>query len=426
MAEKKLAGIGQYQTVDPAFTPNKAAEKAAMQNLGLTKEYIESRGGVNASGYYGDSWNANLNLTDAEYQAAVRGKTGVEQGKAINAAQEAKQAAYYGTTGDTTGGTTGGVGGGLPGGPMGGAPVASALKTEAQIAAETKAAEQKAERQSAYDLLYSQFAQYGLKSLVEPLKNLITSGASPEEFTIKLRESEPYRKRFGANAERIKKGLTAINEATYLGLEDQYQEIMRNYGLPASYYSKGDLGVQEGFTNLIANDVSAAELEDRVMTAQQRVLNSNPEVLQAIKDFYGDSITNGDILSYTLNPEKGLEDIKRKVTAAEIGGAALAQGLATSAAGAEELAGYGVTKAQAQQGFADVAQMAPRGSALSEIYNEAPYNQATATAEVFGTAGAADATQKRKKLTALEQATFGGQSGLAQGALARNGGGGAF
>jgi hypothetical protein len=70
--------------------------------------------------------------------------------------------------------------------------------------------------------------------------------------------------------------------------------------------------------------------------------------------------------------------------------------------------------------------MAPRGSALSEIYNEAPYNQATATAEVFGTAGAAAATQKRKKLTALEQATFGGQSGLAQGALARNSGAGAF
>jgi len=317
MAEKKLAGVGQYQTVDPAFTPNKAAEAAAIKNLGLTKEQIAERGGVNASGYYGDSWNANLNLTDAEYQAAVRGKVGVEQGKAINAAQEAKQAAYYGTTGGGVAGASGGLSGGLP--ATGSA--AAALKTDAQIAAETRAAEKREERQSAYDLLYSQFNAYGLGSLVTPLKDLIVSGASPSEFTIKLRESEPYKTRFAANAERIKNGLAAIDEATYINLEDQYQNIMRNYGLPAEYYARGPMGTQEGFTKLIANDVSSAELEDRVMIAQQRVLNSNPEVLQAIKDFYGDSITNGDILAYTLNPQKGLEDIKRKVTAAEIGGA---------------------------------------------------------------------------------------------------------
>jgi hypothetical protein len=185
------------------------------------------------------------------------------------------------------------------------------------------------------------------------------------------------------------------------------------------------MGTQSGFNELLAGDVSATELEERLISAQDRVLKSNPEVLDALKKFYP-NIEKGDILAYSLDPKNALKDIQRKVTAAEIGGAALAQGLATSAAGAEELAGFGVTKAQAQQGFADVAQMAPRGSALSEIYNEAPYNQATATAEVFGTAGAAAATQKRKKLTALEQATFGGQSGLAQGALARNSGAGAF
>ncbi len=45
---------------------------------------------------------------------------------------------------------------------------------------------QRGQRQSAYDLLYSQFAEYGLQSLVEPLKNLITEGVSPSEFTLRL------------------------------------------------------------------------------------------------------------------------------------------------------------------------------------------------------------------------------------------------
>jgi hypothetical protein len=309
-----------------------------------------------------------------------------------------------------------GAGGGGGGGNTG--PTGPALKSEAQIAAETAAAERMATRQSAYDLLYSQFAQYGLQALVDPLKNLIVSGASPAEFTIKLRESEPYKKRFAANTQRVAKGLKAIDEATYLGLEDQYQNIMRNYGLPANYYSRGEMGIQEGFTKLIANDVSAVELEDRVMTAQQRVLNANPEVAYALKNFYP-GINNGDILAYALDPQNALTNIKRKVTAAEIGGAALSQGLTTSALGAEELAQYGITKDQAQQGYQTIAGILPRGSQLADIYGEQPYTQATAEAEVFGTQSAADARKRREKLVSLEQASFGGSSGVSQGALGR-------
>ena len=283
-----------------------------------------------------------------------------------------------------------------------------------------------ANAQSAYDLITLELNRMGLSSLVGPLKSLFESGISDgESLRLALSQTPEYRTRFSANDKRIAAGLTALSPAEYLQLEDQYQNVMRNYGLPASYYAKDSTGKQIGFDELLGGDVSATELEERLSAGQERVLKSNPEVLKALKEFYP-GIANGDILAYSLDPKNALKDIQRKVSAAEIGGAALAQGLATSAAGAEELLGYGVTKAQALQGFGDVAQMAPRGSALSEIYNEAPYNQASATAEVFGTSGAAAATQKRKRLTSLEQATFGGQSGLSQGALARNSGAGAF
>ena len=237
------------------------------------------------------------------------------------------------------------------------------------------------ERKSAYDLLYQQFNQYGLGALVEPLKGLITSDASPSEFTIKLRETDAYKKRFAANQARIQKGLTAISEAEYLGLEDQYQNIMRNYGLPESYYTRGEMGTQEGFSKFIANDVSAAELEDRVMTAQNRVINANPEVLASLRTFYPD-INNADILAYTLDPTKGLDAIKRKVTAAEIGGGAMQAGLGITGARAEELGAAGITKQQAQQGFQTVAEVAPRGGQLAAIYGESPYTQQTAEQEV--------------------------------------------
>jgi hypothetical protein len=283
------------------------------------------------------------------------------------------------------------------------------------------AANRRAAGESAYNLLFEQFSQYGLGALVEPLRGFIEEGLSPAEFTIRLRGTDAYKKRFAANAQRVGKGLRALSEAEYIDLEDQYQSIMRNYGLPESYYTRGELGRQEGFEKFIAGDVSAAELEDRIGTAYNRVINANPEVSQALREFYPD-ITNGDILAYALDPDKALTSIKRKVTAAEIGGAAMGQGLATGLSRAEELARFGVTGAQAREGFQAVAGVLPRAQMLGNIYAKqglGEYTQTTAEQEVFGLTGSAEAERKRRKLSELEQAQFAGSSGAAQGALAR-------
>jgi hypothetical protein len=285
-----------------------------------------------------------------------------------------------------------------------------------QTEAANAIAQARAERQSAYDVLLSEFSRYGLSSLVEPLKGFIISGASPAELTIQLQNSDAYKKRFAANADRISKGLSALSPAEYVAVEDQYQNIMRNYGLPTSYYAKDTMGTQAGFQTLLANDVSATELEERVLTAQDRVLKAAPEVSQALKAFYPD-ITNGDILAYTLDPQKGLDSIKRKVTAAEIGGAAIGQGLKTDVTRAEQLAAAGVTKQQAQEGYQTIAEVAPRGEMLSDIYKQSPYGQTQAEQEIFNLAGSAEAAKQRKKLTSLETAAFSGQAGV--GALAR-------
>jgi hypothetical protein len=286
------------------------------------------------------------------------------------------------------------------------------------------------DRQSAYDILYNEFNAYGLGGLVEDIKYLLQSNVSPSQFSIELKNTDAYQNRFAANKDRIKSGLRALSPAEYIGLEDQYQEVMRNYGLPASYYTKDPTGKQAGFEKFLAGDVSALELEDRISTAQKRVINANPEVSAALKQFYPD-ISNGDILAYTLDPSQGLESIKRKVTAAEIGGAAMAQTdamgkpiLTTSEARARELAGYGVDKAAATEGYSAIGAGLQRGSELAAIYKESPYTQATAESEIFKLSGQQEARKQRQKVTGLEKATFGGQSGLTSGALARDRAGG--
>ena len=118
-----------------------------------------------------------------------------------------------------------------------------------------------------------------------------------------------------------------------------------------------------------------------------------------------------------------MNEIKRKVTAAEIGGAAVQAGLTTNLSDAEYLARYGVSKAQAQAGYQTISGYLPRAEQLSSIYGKqvegGPYTQASAEREIFQTPGAAEEARKRQKITSLEQAAFSGSSGLTGGALSR-------
>ena len=374
----------------PAARRKNLESNAKSQNM-TAAEYLASRGGLNlVTGKFGDSYDPTKDLTDAEY-LAVKAQGG-NVGANLNAAANKK-------AGITD------------------VPVSGGATTTTTDAATAAAAADKAARTSAYTILYNEFNKYGLGSLVEDAKNILMGAPSSAEMTLALQNTQAYQDRFSANKDRIKAGLRALSPAEYISKEDAYQNVMRSYGLPASYYTKDLTGKQAGFDKLLANDVSDTELEDRVATAQQRVINSNPEVLKALKQFYPD-INNADILAYALDPQNALTNIKRKVTAAEIGGAALAQGLQAQGGTAESLAGMGVTKAQAQEGYTNVAQMVPAGSKLADIYGQQPYTQQVAEAEVFNAAGAADAATKRKKLTSLEQASFSGSSGV--GALGRD------
>jgi hypothetical protein len=377
---------------------NAAKEAEAISIVG--KEEVERRGGVNAQGYFNDV-PVSQQLTAEEYKSVTKKDGTIDSEAALAILNKKSGGTIGGTLGTGTGtGTSTGTGGaGTP--------------------------EQRAARQSAFDLLKLQFDEYGLGALVEPLRGLIQEGVSPSEFAVRLRQTDPYKKRFAANATRISSGLRALSEAEYINLEDDYQKVMRNYGLPASYYAKGDLGRQEGFEKLIAGDVSMTELEDRISIAQKRVINAAPEVTEALKQFYPD-IKNADILAYTLDPTQGLASIQKKVLAAEIGGAALGAktvsgtALETSAARAEELARYGVTAETAQKGYGAIGGGLERGRQLSSIYQEPDYTQAVAEEEIFNLPGQTEAQQKRKKVIGLEKATFGGQTGVSSGALSQN------
>jgi hypothetical protein len=406
LAEAKALGFESTKGITKEGGMYKFDTSLAPERSGFGSVGVAAPGQVQMTPYYGDVTGA-YRLTQEQFGGAYKAGAGTKNSDELLRIMRQNEIKGLVDSGMSVADATAQIDG--KAGGAGGASGSAGAGTPEQIAA----------RQSAFDLLKLQFDEYGLGALVEPLRGLIQEGISPSEFAVRLRQTEPYKKRFAANAARISKGLRALSESDYINLEDDYQTIMRNYGLPASYYTKGELGRQEGFEKFIGGDVSPAELEERIVTAQKRVLDAAPEVATALKQFYPD-IKNSEILAYTLDPEKGLADIKKKVTAAEIGGAALGAGLTTSLIDAEYLRRYGVTKETAQRGYEIIGGGLERGRQLASIYQQPDYTQAVAEEEVFNLPGQTESQQKRKKIIGLEKAEFGGQSGMTSGALSRD------
>jgi len=288
-------------------------------------------------------------------------------------------------------------------------------KTEAErlaAEAEAKAAqaefEKKFKAENAAISLTALFEKYGLGTLAPKVKELAIAGYSDDTITIQLAETPEYKQRFRANEDRRKKGLSVLSPSQYIGLEDDYRQILRAYGLKS--FDNDDY-----VTQFISNDMSTTELTNRVATAVNRVQNADPAVLATLRSYY--NIADNDLVSYVLDPEKQFPKIERQVQAAEIGAAAGIQGLTAGISVAEQLAAQGVTKAQAQKGYATIAEVLPTTEKLSDIYKGTldEYRQLEAEQEVFNTL--ASAQRKRRALVEREIATFGGASGLSKTSL---------
>ena len=271
-----------------------------------------------------------------------------------------------------------------------------------------------AERRGIFDVLSDRFSKYGLSSLVGKVRDLIINGATEDTITIQLQETPEYQRRFRANQDRIKKGLSVLTPAEYLNMEDAYRQILRSYGL-------NQFDTDDYVSQFISNDISAAELSNRVVNAVQRVRNADPAISQTLREFYG--IGQNDLVAYVLDPNQQLPKIERQISAAEIGTAARRQGIQPGVAVAEQLAAQGVTQAEAQRGYATIADILPTAEKLSGIYGTTldKYGLEEGEQEVFNTL--ASAQRKRQRLIGREAAEFSGQSGISRSALGTSTGG---
>jgi hypothetical protein len=268
----------------------------------------------------------------------------------------------------------------------------------------------------AYALLESVFRDYGLEELVPNIKNYMEKGIGSKQATVELKETQAYKTRFAGNEMRRAAGKNVLDEATYLALENSYDEALRSYGLQ-NYFGIDRKQRNARMAEFIGNDINYPEFKDRIDLAVNRVNRGDPFVKSTLVSFY--NITDNDLVNYFLNPKEGLPILEEKVRTAEIGGVAASFGLRADLTTALGLENLGVTQARAREGYATIAQKLPRGKELSEFYKEEAINYGQGIAEEAEFKGTASAKRAEERLRGREISSFSGGAGTGRTSLTR-------
>jgi hypothetical protein len=285
---------------------------------------------------------------------------------------------------------------------------------------------QQQDRQNIFDAVQAQMTAWGIlipgdpnsQALLNTLKNLAMTGAGSDTVSLALQNSAEYQARFSGNATRIANGLAALSPADYIATEQAYDQILRGAGVPAGYYSSS-----ADKAKLIGADVSASELQSRVDLAKQSISQADPFYTSSLQNLYG--LSSGDMIAHVLDPSAALPLITQQVNSAQIAAEAARAGSGIGLNMAQQLAGQGVTQAQAAQGFQQIAQQQPAIQSIASRYNAGlptePNIGAALQAATFGTTvngiNQAQATQQLNLLKTAETSAFSGSAGAATGSL---------
>jgi hypothetical protein len=210
--------------------------------------------------------------------------------------------------------------------------------------------------------LQAAFADYGLGDLFPEIERYARQDLTEGAILLELRKTQAYKNRFPAMEALARKG-RVLTEGEYIAFERNAAQLERAYGLPA-----GMLDNRATIGELLTNEVSGRELEERVTLAAAGAFQTSQEMRDTFQRFYG--IGSGGLTAYFLDPEKALPLLNKQFVSSQIGAEAAMQDITIESRLAEELVTSGVDQARAREGFGQVRQLrglsAGRGDVASQ------------------------------------------------------------
>lgn len=228
--------------------------------------------------------------------------------------------------------------------------------------------------------------------------------------------AEVYKKRFAANEKRVQNGMKELLPGDYVAYEDKVQSMI-SQALPGyrGFYDK-----RSDYTDLIANNVDAEDLQERINMAHAATQNADPGLVDSLQQFYG--VGGNDLVAYFLDPTKAMTLVKQRYNAAQFDAAARKAGAQFSKNFAEEvgaqqdLASTDINAADNKmlQGISDDLNAA---RSLSSMYSSDAVSDEDVARSAMNMQGAGTIDQRKKRLASRERAAFGGKLSADSGTL---------
>lgn len=260
---------------------------------------------------------------------------------------------------------------------------------------------------SAVDVVRAALAPYGLGDLAQRMyeygkNNDNDAGAA----YLWLRDQPEYKQAFPGMALREQNKLAPMSEEQYIQWTSQMRSTMQQNGIPAGFYDSPD-----DFATMIGNDLSPQEVQDRVVKGVVAAQNAPQEVKDALFNYYG--IDQGHLAAYWLDPNNKGKDLVQRQAAVYAGAAAKTAGFQDlTRQEAEQVASYGQSQDQLQQGFGTLVH-------ARELLNALPGEQGSAMTredQLRFVEGSPQAQEELARRANVRKAQFAGGGGFAESA----------
>jgi hypothetical protein len=447
-AATKVGMVSPISGLTITGTERSAAKEVEAMKIGYTKEYIASRGGINAMGYFNDTPTSGQ-LNAAEYKSVTKADGTINtaamaqilqdkkrqeliasglstseiearlarewstlytpaKSAGYNAAGQPEEGGQYSASGDYVGATGGTTGTGAPAGGITGGATNPAGKTLAQDAFI-----------NTFKLIVGETE--GSKPYVGELYKYIAkfwkTGSTVEEaINLALRDAKnnkdipEFTNRFAAifKLEDMKAAGKIVNIPTvaeYVASEEKLADVLTKSNL-------GELANQAFISTVLSTGKSVSESTDIVLNVFDTIDNAPAEwkaqVAKALP--FADRAT---LAKAILTGPEGVKQLERTVATAGVQAAAGMQGLTLGTEAAGQLVSKGQTFATSGARFGQVARLLPTAQKLSSIETgitgEKAYTQQQAISATFDQSAAE--LKKLEELAAREEARFLKRSG---------------
>lgn len=205
----------------------------------------------------------------------------------------------------------------------------------------------------AYEIISMTLERFGLNSpsMINHVMDWWGEGVSDEELLYRIRETPEYESRFPAMREILEDG-RAWTEQQYIQYENRMREMAHEYGIPPEFFSSQRLG------QMMVNDVSVNEAQQRMDLALTAVTNAPDYVKQAGREMYG--LEPEDLLPLYLGTDEddALPLVQRRAAAIRAYGAAQYQDFDLTTGQAETISEMSTDPAEIERRMARLGQQA--------------------------------------------------------------------